>query len=177
MHLVLTPHPDTPPSAVRRVAGLIRREDEGFVLAFHISAEMGAIVLPEPGDGARRDELWRTTCFEAFVRAEGSEDYLEFNFAPSRNWAAYAFDSYRAGMRPAPVKAPFIDLVEEDDGMTLMVELFDGQLDAFAGRGPVRVALTAVIEETGGVKSYWALKHAPGKPDFHHPEGFVLELP
>ena len=40
-----------------------------------------------------------------------------------------------------------------------------------------RLALTAVIEETGGAKSYWALKHAPGKPDFHHADGFVLELP
>ncbi len=40
-----------------------------------------------------------------------------------------------------------------------------------------QLALTAVIEETSGVKSYWALKHPPGKPDFHHADGFVLELP
>jgi hypothetical protein len=33
-----------------------------------------------------------------------------------------------------------------------------------------------VIEETNGAKSYWALKHPPGKPDFHHADGFVLEL-
>jgi hypothetical protein len=42
---------------------------------------------------------------------------------------------------------------------------------------PALFALTAMIEETDGVKSYWALKHTPGKPDFHHAYGFALELP
>jgi len=45
-----------------------------------------------------------------------------------------------------------------------------------AESGRWRVALTAVIEETNGTKSYWALKHPPGKPDFHHADGFALEL-
>jgi hypothetical protein len=40
----------------------------------------------------------------------------------------------------------------------------------------LRVALSAVIEEEGGMLSYWALKHPPGKPDFHHPDAFALEL-
>jgi hypothetical protein len=42
---------------------------------------------------------------------------------------------------------------------------------------PWRLALAAVIEETNGATSYWALKHPRGKPDFHHADGFVLELP
>jgi hypothetical protein len=40
-----------------------------------------------------------------------------------------------------------------------------------------RLALSAVIEETNGRKSWWALAHPPGKADFHHPDSFVLELP
>ncbi|MBI3061386.1 MAG: hypothetical protein HYY83_05345 [Deltaproteobacteria bacterium] len=27
-----------------------------------------------------------------------------------------------------------------------------------------------------GTISYWALKHPPGKPDFHHPDAFALEI-
>src|SRR3546814_9971873 len=46
----------------------------------------------------------------------------------------------------------------------------------FEAAGPVRVALSAVIEETDGTKSYWALRHPPGKPDFHHPDCFALAL-
>ena len=41
---------------------------------------------------------------------------------------------------------------------------------------PLRLGLCAVIEEESGVLSYWALKHRPGRPDFHHPDGFVLEI-
>jgi hypothetical protein len=39
------------------------------------------------------------------------------------------------------------------------------------------VAISAVIEELDGTKSYWALTHPPGKPDFHHPTCFAATLP
>jgi hypothetical protein len=39
-----------------------------------------------------------------------------------------------------------------------------------------RLGLSAVIEETSGRKSYWALAHPKGKPDFHHADCFTLEL-
>ena len=41
----------------------------------------------------------------------------------------------------------------------------------------LRVALAAVVEDATGDLSYWSLRHAAGKPDFHHSDGFVLELP
>jgi hypothetical protein len=43
-------------------------------------------------------------------------------------------------------------------------------------RAKLRLGLSAVIEESNGVLSYWALKHPPGNPDFHHPDAFVLEV-
>jgi len=43
--------------------------------------------------------------------------------------------------------------------------------------GAMRLALSAVIEEERGRLSYWALRHPPGKPDFHHPDAFALALP
>jgi hypothetical protein len=33
-----------------------------------------------------------------------------------------------------------------------------------------------VIEDQSGGVSYWALAHPPGKPDFHHADGFALEF-
>jgi len=32
------------------------------------------------------------------------------------------------------------------------------------------------VENAAGSKSYWALRHAPGKPDFHHADAFALQL-
>ena len=34
----------------------------------------------------------------------------------------------------------------------------------------------AVVEETDGRLSYWALTHPAERPDFHHRDGFVLVL-
>ncbi len=48
---------------------------------------------------------------------------------------------------------------------------------AWTDQAPLHLALSAVIEEKEGTKSYWALKHPPGKPDFHHPDCFALTLP
>ena len=45
-----------------------------------------------------------------------------------------------------------------------------------ASGAKLRVALSAVIEDESGHISYWALKHAPDKPDFHHAAGFILEV-
>jgi hypothetical protein len=38
------------------------------------------------------------------------------------------------------------------------------------------MGLSAVVKEASGALTYWALRHAPGKPDFHHSEAFALEL-
>jgi hypothetical protein len=38
------------------------------------------------------------------------------------------------------------------------------------------LALSAVVEEHDGTLSYWALKHPPGRPDFHHADGYALDL-
>ncbi len=43
--------------------------------------------------------------------------------------------------------------------------------------GSLDVAISAVIEEADGTKSFWALSHPPGKPDFHAPSCFALTLP
>ena len=60
------------------------------------------------------------------------------------------------------------------DAFTLLAT-FD--LSGLPERSPWQLALTAVIEDTTGALSYWALAHPSGAPDFHHPDCFVLELP
>jgi hypothetical protein len=43
-------------------------------------------------------------------------------------------------------------------------------------RRELEASLSAVIESSTGEISYWALKHAGAKPDFHDPASFVLPL-
>lgn len=55
---------------------------------------------------------------------------------------------------------------------------FSVPLTPLAELTPCKLNLAAVIEENDGTKSYWALHHPdPEKPDFHHPDSFVLKLP
>lgn len=127
-----------------------------------------------PGEATRRDELWRHTCFEAFVAAPAGagEGYVEYNFSPSGAWACYRFDGHRAGMRPEPCAAAPRISVARAAGATVV--------EVAAPWPPVsrrvRLGLTAVLEAADGSLSYWALRHPPGRPDFHNAAGFLLDL-
>jgi hypothetical protein len=159
-------HPDTPARAVRSVQV---DWDEGAVLTLCWRVVgAGALVVPAPvAAPARTDGLWQATCFELFLKT--GEAYREVNLSPSGHWAAYDFTGYRAGMVDAPVAPPRI-ACKPGESFTLTATL------AGLVPGPTRASLTAVIEEEGGHKSYWALAHGPGKPDFHAPSCFILPL-
>lgn len=119
----------------------------------------------------RIDGLWRHLCGELFVMMPGGR-YIEFNFAPSGSWAAYAFDGYRSGMRPADLPAdPRVTCIVTDAGLELDAELTLPADVAIAT--PLRVALCAMVEAADGTLSCWAVRHAADTPDFHHADGFL----
>jgi hypothetical protein len=167
---LLTAHPDFPSQAVCCVEIEIAQAAPGAAsLTYIVTGDIGAVVLPAPAPARRTDELWRATCFEAFLRPEPGEAYLEFNFAPSTQWAAYRFNGYRAGM--APLDIPPLDIDVHRDAKRLELRV------AIPAAAPSRLAVSAILEEAGGRKSYWALAHPPGRPDFHHAAGFVASPP
>ncbi len=140
---------------------------------FGIGAPATRFVIPPEGEGGaeRRDELWRTTCFEAFLRIEGDSGYREWNFAPSGDWAAYDFTDRRQGMAPAEIASP--PYIRMEDNLTWWALGAAIALDA--GR-TWELGLSAVLEERDGTKSYWALGHGGGQPDFHDPACFTARL-
>ncbi|SFJ67509.1 hypothetical protein SAMN03159338_2139 [Sphingomonas sp. NFR04] len=171
MDVLLLPHPTTPPRSIVSVACTLRRLGTALDLRYTIAGAPGALLLPSPAPPAQTDGLWKTTCLELFV-ADADGGYREFNFAPSRQWAAYGFSARREGMAPLalPVPPP-IRLTQQGDTTVLSVHL------PGIGTGPLRLGITAVIEETDGTKSYWALRHGGDAPDFHDPDCFVAQLP
>jgi hypothetical protein len=171
-------HPDSRCNAVTRIeVDVVRSERASLVLEFRVEGTIADIRLPAPSAATRTDDLWQHTCFEAFLRGDAGEGYFEFNFAPSTEWAAYRFDGYRSGLTVASgTTAPAIEVQADASNLNVRVTLvLDGLRDIAVE--PLRLALSAVIEEVNGRKSYWALAHPPGKPDFHHRDCFALELP
>jgi hypothetical protein len=153
---------------------VMRPAGGSLLLSYAVTGTIGDLVLPPIGAPARTDELWRHTCFEAFVKEAAGEGYYEFNFAPSTQWAAYRFDRYRTGMHAATeIEPPQIvsRSVPERYALRATLSLPDRQRDR-----TLCVGLAAVLEERNGNRSYWALAHPPGAPDFHHADSFALEL-
>jgi hypothetical protein len=173
LHQALRFHPDSLCAAATRIeVDIARPSPGGLILSYVVSGRISDLRLPPIVAAARADELWRHTCFEAFVRPSADPGYYEFNFSPSTQWAAYRFDSYRSGMRVATeIDAPRIEMRSTAESYTLQAAL------EFVGLASLlHLGLSAVLEETNGGKSYWALAHPPGKPDFHHADCFALEL-
>ena len=169
MDATLIPHPTTADGPVHTMTVMAERQGELLWLRFIAEGDVDRIAWPGSAEAGRANELWRHTCFEVFVRA--GEGYREYNLSPSGAWASYRFDGYRSGMAEAAEGASVAGLDGSDDLVALEghVEL---PIDA---SGPL--ALSAVIKDIDGNISYWALAHPSDKPDFHHPDSFVLELP
>lgn len=154
-------------------------------LFYRLEGDSRRIRIPPESTAGRADGLWKHTCFEAFVRIGAGPGYLEFNFSPSGQWAAYAFEGYREGMTPLELEEPPRIVARRGQSaapqglrsglLELEARVCLPRLRASAGRG-LRLGLCAVVEDDGGGLSYWALRHAPGRPDFHHPDACALEL-
>jgi hypothetical protein len=178
MRLPLRLHPDSICSAVTSIdVAVARPRGGGLLLLYVVTGKIADLRIPPAATAARTDDLWRHTCFEAFLGGPADAAYYEFNFAPSTQWAAYRFDGYRSGMQAAAeMSAPRIDVQSSPERFTLQAALELDRLSGLAGGARGRLGLSAVIEEMSGRISYWALAHPPGKADFHHSDCFAHEL-
>lgn len=171
----LVPHPDNPATPLRRVAASARRtRGGGLALDYLLEGDLARLRIPAPRRPRIGRELWRHTCCEAFIGGVARSDYHEFNLSPSGEWVAHAFARYRDG-RVLDEEALDPKITIEHMPRTLALSaLID--LRRLGVSGKIRLGLSLVAEHEEGAISYWALKHAPGKPDFHHPDAFAVQL-
>ena len=82
MRQTLRLHPDSSSFAVTHIeVEIIRPQTRSLTLAYVVTGRIGDVALPAVAAAARRDELWRHTCFEAFVGA--GVGYYEFTLNDS----------------------------------------------------------------------------------------------
>jgi hypothetical protein len=172
----LVPHPHSAAIAATVTARVeLERGAPRMTLDYSLAGDLAPLAIPSPAPSARAERLWEHTCFEAFIAPPGRGRYCELNFSPSTEWAAYAFDGYRQGMRPLELAAPPAVRVAETKNelrVTAGIEL-GGLADA---PWPWRIGLTAVVEDRAGNRAYYALLHPRGKPDFHDAAAFRVLL-
>jgi hypothetical protein len=163
-------HPWSRQAAVRGLAAGVEREKEGLRVRFVLAGDLEAIRIPPPRPPAMAPGLWQRTCCEIFVARPGGAAYHEFNLSPSGEWAAHAFARYREGTMLDDASLDPAIAVDRNKGTLELSALIRTKQKTF------RVGLAAVIEHADGELSYWALRHPPGKPDFHHRDAFALTL-
>lgn len=157
MRFELTPHPTTVPTPPFDVWASAERsaafgETATLNLWFGLSAPMSRFLVPQQGAAfARRDNLWQSTCFECFLKEPGESSYIEWNFSPSGDWAAYDFESEREGMEVADVAPPYLRTEDNFTWWGLGATL------SIPADVHVAIALSAVIEEKSGQRHYFAL--------------------
>jgi hypothetical protein len=175
VHTVLAGHHDNRTYFRERVEVTLTQEaDGGIAITYIISDISSDIRVPTPDTPAPEGALWQTTCCELFVNPVEQTGYREFNFSPSGQWAAHDFLDIRKPAPTAPNCAtPEIKAKREKSRLQLDVKL---PKSAFPRAASLRLAVNVILQANDGTLAYWALTHPPGKPDFHHHAGFVLNL-
>lgn len=162
-----TLQPFSPNSLNIHLEGEIIKQGHLFLLKFSL-LDPAKAVLDSLREGVwkhweRADDLWKTTCFEAFISEPEKQSYWEINLSPSKQkWNLYHFESYREPQPPKPSQD--FEIVEIRAGRETLDCTLKARVEVSS---EFESNLTTVIRTETGI-SYYALHHAPSKPDFHY---------
>lgn len=140
-----------------------------LLLTYQVQGPLKKLLLPKLNSSTSfKDELWKHSCLEFFIKKENSPEYTEFNFSPSGDYAIYHFDNYRER------NFYFKNSVCPEIQSSLANSLFELKAKIPLMKG--EMSLTAVIEDIDQSISYFALAHKKERPDFHDPASFIVNL-
>ncbi|MEB3257659.1 MAG: DOMON-like domain-containing protein [Cyanobacteriota bacterium] len=177
----LRPFGSAPAPLGLHLGGEVGRRGDRLAITYQLKGPLASVVLPTPsttGAPHRLDGLWKHTCFELFLAAEGLEPYWEVNLAPNGDWNLYRLDGYRRGLAPMGDRdaLPFaVKDSEESLVLNLWLEL-PRELALACRQRALQLGITAVMEHPQGDLTYWALTHGGEEADFHRREDFLLQL-
>ncbi|NLD39256.1 MAG: DOMON-like domain-containing protein [Desulfatiglans sp.] len=170
----LQPFPEKAQPEECRINVKIIISPESLHITFELRTRSDTLFIPlfDPSTAKRTDNLWAYTCFEIFIGSRDGEAYREFNLSPSGAWNVYLFKGYREDMQTdqAFTSLPFDVHVIPERGLDLTVEI-DNELVPITA--DTLIGLSAVLEHSTGIKTYWAIRHPKSTPDFHAKEGWV----
>ncbi|HLO29513.1 MAG TPA: DOMON-like domain-containing protein [Anaerolineales bacterium] len=172
--LIPFPAPNTPDLAITGKISLCKNV---LSLQYSLAGRVEDIFLPPVSTGPlRKDELWKTTCFEFFLAIKDHSPYWEFNLSPSGDWNVYHMDLYRRiGFREETLiqRLPF-DFQVENSGYSLNVAV--DLCPILTPEENVQAGIASIIQMKDGHETYWALLHPAPQADFHVRESFICSL-
>ncbi len=159
------------------ITGVIARQNDVLALRYFLTGNIEEVFLPSlsahPG---RKDELWKTTCFEFFLAIKDQPRYWEFNMSPSGDWNIYRMDAYRRIGFREETSIQRLEFEAREEANTFTLDATVDLTSILPESALVEAGITAVIQTKDGHETYWALSHPAPQPDFHVRESFILVL-
>lgn len=122
----------------------------------------------------RPDEIWKRSCFELFLKDPSSTRYYEFNFSPQGAWNSYYFNNYRELAGHSLInKEPIISFEKSINQVSCFVEL---NLSNWISKRFTLASTTCILKNQDNHNNYFAPSHPCDDPDFHHYDGFTINL-
>ena len=157
------------------ISGSISRDLYKLKIEYLLTGEIDTIIIPPlKAEDDRLFDLWNHTCFEIFLGIKDTPEYWEFNLSPTSDWNVFHFLKYRHNI-VEEVNFNFLPatIVREKGCLKLALEV---ELDKIISPNiNLEIGITAVIEGQYQI-SYWTLKHAATKADFHDRDTFSVAL-
>lgn len=125
----------------------------------------------------RRDKLWQSTCFEAFLAEAGKPSYWELNLSPQGDWNVYHLSAYRSGLKAEcriqqlDSQVSWTNHSPSQGHCTLLVNV--NFADLIAADALIELSATAVLEHRRSGCSYWAWQHCGPEADFHRRDSLM----
>jgi hypothetical protein len=157
------------------INGRVNRKDRILSIEYQLFGDLNAIsISPLANPPSRQFHLWETTCFEFFIGIPGDANYWEFNLSPSGDWAVFALDDYRQGLRDelAFRSLPF-KIDRYPNYITLSLEFDVSEL--ILPEQDLEMSVTTVIKSSQDELSYWAINHSGKEADFHLRDSFIIK--
>ena len=176
VNFALQPFPDNNKLAQIEINGRVTRKDRILSIEYQLFGDLNSIsIAPAANIPSRQFHLWEATCFEFFIGIPGDRNYWEFNLSPSGDWAVFALDDYRQGLRDelAFTSLPF-KVDRYPNYITLSLEFDLSEL--ILAEQDLEMSVTTVIKSSQDELSYWAISHSGKEADFHLRDSFSIEM-
>jgi hypothetical protein len=176
----LQPFEKTAETTDLAIAATVTRNHDLLSISYCLTGDLSQVVIPSASKSPyRKDRLWEQTCFEFFLAVgheqNRSTSYWEFNLSPTGDWNVFALQGYRQGLsEEAAFSAMPFTRRTLAEALHLDLSVNIGSLIESAQ--PWRLGISTVLLLRSQRESFWAIAHPAPEADFHHPDGFIIQL-
>lgn len=153
--------------------GSLIKDTLSFKLEYVLKGNMSQLkgLVSQKSLGRRKNDLWKNTCFELFLKESSETNYEEYNFSSAGDWNSYSLKGYREDLQE--INSTLI----EHFSTVLLADSFHFVVrfkSILANSTSLEFNPCVILEKQNGEKSYWSLNHCnPQKADFHLTEAFI----